>query len=59
VYLASAEVAAVASILGKLPTPAEYAAYSESINANSGDIYRYLNFDQLPNYEKAAESVKM
>ncbi|CAD7959630.1 unnamed protein product [Amoebophrya sp. A25] len=59
VYLASAEVAAVASILGKLPTPQEYQDYAKSLKADSGEIYRYLNFDQLPQYEKAADSVKM
>ncbi|WP_115719959.1 bifunctional aconitate hydratase 2/2-methylisocitrate dehydratase [Gallaecimonas mangrovi] len=57
VYLASAELAAVASILGKLPTPAEYLEYAHSLDATAADTYRYLNFDQLPQYTKKADEV--
>ena len=57
VFLASAELAAVASILGKLPTTAEYLAYAEQINTMASDVYRYLNFDQMDEYQKAASSV--
>ena len=55
VYLASAELAAVCSILGKIPTIAEYMHYAEQIDASAADTYRYLNFNQMANYvEKAA-----
>ena len=57
VFLASAELAAVASILGKLPTTAEYLVYAEKINTMASDVYRYLNFDQMDEYQKAASSV--
>jgi len=57
VFLSSAEVAAVSSIMGKLPTPAEYMEYANKFEAKSKDIYRYLNFDKMENYQKAANSV--
>ncbi|TGG95530.1 bifunctional aconitate hydratase 2/2-methylisocitrate dehydratase [Natronospirillum operosum] len=57
VYLASAELAAIASILGKLPTPAEYLEYAGRIDSMSGEIYRYMNFDQMQEFVDAASSV--
>ncbi|WP_006786915.1 bifunctional aconitate hydratase 2/2-methylisocitrate dehydratase [Thiorhodospira sibirica] len=54
VYLASAELAAVASILGRLPTPQEYLQYADNLNTMAAEIYRYLNFDQMEQYRKAA-----
>ncbi|SFX65484.1 bifunctional aconitate hydratase 2/2-methylisocitrate dehydratase [Marinospirillum alkaliphilum] len=57
VFLASAELAAVASILGKLPTTAEYMEFAATINTMASDVYRYLNFDQIAEYQKAASSV--
>jgi len=56
VYLASAELAAVCSILGKIPTLAEYRHYVEQINETSVDTYRYLNFDRLESYRAQAEN---
>ena len=55
VYLTSAELAAVGAILGKLPTPAEYMEYANNINAMASEIYRYLNFDQIAEFQKSAE----
>lgn len=55
VFLASAELAAVAAILGRLPTVAEYMQYAQQLDSMAGDIYRYLNFDQMPPYQQAAE----
>lgn len=57
VYLASAELASVAAILGKLPTAEEYMEYAKTIDEMAGDIYRYLNFDQMPKYQEAASKV--
>ncbi|WP_027853674.1 bifunctional aconitate hydratase 2/2-methylisocitrate dehydratase [Marinobacterium litorale] len=57
VYLASAELAAVAALEGKLPTPAEYMEYANKIDSMSGEIYRYLNFDQMDNYVQKASTV--
>jgi aconitate hydratase 2 / 2-methylisocitrate dehydratase len=50
VFLASAELAAVAAILGKIPTVEEYRERVASIDTAAGEIYRYLNFDQVPSY---------
>ena len=51
VYLASAELAAVCSIQGRIPTFSEYMAYAEGLAASSEDTYRYLNFDQIQRYQ--------
>lgn len=57
VFLASAELAAVASLLGKLPTPEEYLEYANKINSMSAEVYKYLNFDKMGEYVKKASSV--
>jgi aconitate hydratase 2 / 2-methylisocitrate dehydratase len=59
VYLASAELAAVAAVIGKLPTVEEYMVYAADIDSMSAEIYRYLNFDQIAEYQKVADSVKI
>jgi aconitate hydratase 2/2-methylisocitrate dehydratase len=59
VYLASAELAAVASILGKLPTPAEYLDYAKKLDATAADTYRYMNFDRMDAYQKKAETIEV
>jgi aconitate hydratase 2/2-methylisocitrate dehydratase len=52
VYLGSAELAAVCARLGKMPTPEEYlATVGDKLSKNAGDIYRYLNFDRMPEYQ--------
>lgn len=56
VYLASAELAAVGSILGRIPTMDEYMSYMNDINTMAEDVYRYLNFDEMENYMAAANS---
>ncbi len=55
VYLTSAELASVGAILGKLPTRAEYMEFAEKIDAMSGDIFRYMNFNEMDSYVNAAE----
>ncbi len=57
VYLASAELAAVASLLGKLPTPDEYLAFMSKVDGSAADTYRYLNFDKLDQYTEKADGV--
>ena len=54
VFLASAELAAVSAVLGKIPTHDEYLSFMQEIDPLSEDIYKYLNFDQLPNYVEMA-----
>ncbi|AQQ67437.1 bifunctional aconitate hydratase 2/2-methylisocitrate dehydratase [Microbulbifer agarilyticus] len=58
VYLTSAELASVGAILGKLPTPAEYQEFAQNLNSMSAEIYRYLNFDQIEDFQKSAEEGK-
>jgi aconitate hydratase 2/2-methylisocitrate dehydratase len=55
VYLSSAELAAVAALMGKLPTVDEYMQYARELDTLSSDIYRYLNFDEIESYQKAAQ----
>tara|TARA_R110002124_G_scaffold63501_5_gene174017 strand:+ start:1498 stop:4092 length:2595 start_codon:yes stop_codon:yes gene_type:complete len=57
VFLASAELASVASILGKLPTVEEYMGYAAQIDSMSADVYRYMNFNEIESYQKAAASI--
>ena len=57
VYLASAELASVAAVLGKLPTPEEYQQYAAQIDSMSADIYQYLSFDKMGDYTDAAKDV--
>ncbi len=59
VYLASAELASVGGILGRLPTPAEYMEYASKIDSMSAEVYRYMNFDQIESFHKAAEKGKL
>ncbi len=55
VFLASAELAAIAAILGRLPTPEEYLEYATKIDSMAPEIYNYLNFDQVPEFLEAAD----
>merc|ERR1712226_1411813 len=59
VFLASAELAAVASILGRLPTIEEYRKYMVDVDATAADTYRYLNFDQLPEFVEQTKNVEI
>ena len=57
VYLCSAELASVGAILGKIPTMTEYMQFANNLNSMAADIYRYLNFDRVESYQKAAEEI--
>jgi aconitate hydratase 2/2-methylisocitrate dehydratase len=57
VFLASAELAAIASKLGYLPTVAEYQAAMGVINKDAASVYRYMNFDQIEEYAETAKGV--
>jgi aconitate hydratase 2/2-methylisocitrate dehydratase len=59
VYLASAELAAVASILGRLPTVEEYMVYAAQIDTMAADVYRYLSFDQIAEFRESAANAKI
>jgi len=55
VYLTSAELAAVGALLGKLPTPSEYLEFANKIDSMADEIYRYMNFDQVVEFQKLAD----
>ncbi|MEH3087633.1 MAG: bifunctional aconitate hydratase 2/2-methylisocitrate dehydratase [Xylophilus ampelinus] len=57
VYLGSAELAAICSKLGRIPTREEYMADMGVINAAGDTVYQYLNFDQIAEFQEAANSV--
>ena len=59
VYLASAELAAVASIIGRLPTVAEYMEYAKEIDSMADNIYRYMNFHQIAEFQAKAKEANI
>jgi aconitate hydratase 2/2-methylisocitrate dehydratase len=59
VYLGSAELSAVSATLGRLPTVEEYMQGVKDIEPMAGEIYRYLNFHLLPEYQDVADEVKV
>lgn len=59
VFLASAELAAVTAIEGKLPTVAEYNKYASQIAATAKDTFRYMNFDRMSEYVATAKNVDL
>jgi aconitate hydratase 2/2-methylisocitrate dehydratase len=58
VYLGSAELAAICSKLGRIPTKAEYLADMGVLTAASDKVYQYLNFDKIADYTESAATVK-
>ena len=58
VYLTSAELAAVGAIVGKIPSADEYMEYASKIQSMSGEVFRYLNFDKMPDFKAAEEKAK-
>ena len=59
VFLASAELSAIASVIGRLPTVEEYHKYMDDINPISDEIYRYLNFNEIETYVESANSANI
>jgi aconitate hydratase 2/2-methylisocitrate dehydratase len=57
VFLASAELAAIASKLGHIPTVAEYHEAMGIVNKDGAAIYKYLNFNQIDEYVENAKGV--
>ena len=58
VFLASAEIAAVSSILGRIPNMDEYMQFADDLNPLARDVYRYLNFDEIESFQKSALKAK-
>ncbi len=59
VFLGSAELAAVCSKLGRIPTVAEYHEAVGIVNKDAASIYKYMNFDQIEEYADTAKSVSV
>ncbi|HEX9010406.1 MAG TPA: aconitase family protein, partial [Holophagaceae bacterium] len=59
VYLGSAELAAICALLGRIPTMAEYMEQIGIVGKKAADIYRYMNFDQIPDFRELADTVKL
>lgn len=60
VYLGSAELAAVCALLGRIPTVAEYQAIvAEKITPFAGDLYRYLNFNEIEGFEEEGRVIPL
>jgi len=57
VFLASAELSAVAALLGRIPTMQEYLDQLGALNANAGEVYRYMNFDKIKSFSDVADTV--
>jgi aconitate hydratase 2/2-methylisocitrate dehydratase len=58
VFLASAELAAICSLLGKIPTMEEYMSYMGKLDTMAGSIYRYLNFNEVASFMDGAQRAK-
>ena len=58
VYLGSAELAAICSKLGRIPTKEEYMADIGALKTSSAEIYKYMNFDQIKDFSDVADTVK-
>ncbi|HNF62016.1 MAG TPA: bifunctional aconitate hydratase 2/2-methylisocitrate dehydratase, partial [Rhodocyclaceae bacterium] len=59
VYLGSAELAAMCALAGRIVTKEEYMEQIKLVNAKAADVYRYMNFDQIPAFVEVAETVEM
>ena len=59
VFLASAELSAIAAVHGKLPTMAEYLDVAKNIDTMAEEVYRYLNFNEIDTYQHIADTVKL
>jgi aconitate hydratase 2 / 2-methylisocitrate dehydratase len=57
VYLGSAELASICSKLGRIPTKEEYMVDIGVLTAASDTVYQYLNFDKIPDFKTAADTV--
>ena len=59
VYLGSAELAAMCALAGRIVTVPEYMEQIKLVNAKAGEVYRYMNFDQIPEFVEQAATVEM
>jgi aconitate hydratase 2/2-methylisocitrate dehydratase len=59
VYLSSAELAAVCALMGKIPTVEEYMEQVKMLGNVSGEVYRYMNFDQIQEFVDIANKAEL
>ncbi|MCK9282797.1 MAG: bifunctional aconitate hydratase 2/2-methylisocitrate dehydratase [Rhodocyclaceae bacterium] len=59
VYLGSAELAAMCALAGRIVTKDEYMEQIKLVNAKASEVYRYMNFDQIPEFVEVADTVAM
>jgi aconitate hydratase 2/2-methylisocitrate dehydratase len=45
--------------MGKIPTVAEYMEQVKVVNAKAADVYRYMNFNQIPAFQELADTVEI
>jgi aconitate hydratase 2/2-methylisocitrate dehydratase len=57
VYLSSAELAAVCALLGRIPTLPEYLERVQTLEGKSADVYRYMNFNKIAEFQEVADTV--
>ena len=59
VYLASSEVTAISSLLGKIPNLEEYQDYMKDLNTMSSEVFRYMNFNEIEDYLRKVRDMDM
>ena len=59
VYLGSAELAAMCALAGRIITVPEYMEQIKLVNAKASEVYRYMNFDKIPEFVEQAATVEM
>ncbi len=59
VYLSSAELAAVSALVGRLPTVEEYMEYIKDLQPMADQIYRYLNFNEIEDFQNSADAARV
>lgn len=59
VYLGSAELAAMCALAGRIVSKEEYMEQIKLVNAKAADVYRYMNFDKIPEFVEVAATVEM
>lgn len=59
VYLSSAELAAIAALLGRLPSIEEYMELMKDLQPMADEVYRYLNFNEIMDFQKSADEAKV
>ena len=46
-------------MIGRLPTVEEYMSYVKDLDAMSDEVYRYLNFNEIAEFQHSADEAKV